>query len=78
MEGLGLLERRIWGNTVISSVMNDVSAAVGTDVINELLRGTTVNRTHLSFYPFLRSKPLFLLFSSLLALSSSLYVMVTV
>lgn len=73
-----LLERRIWGNTVIRSVMNDVSAAVGTDVINELLRGTTVNRTHLSYYPFLRSKPLFLLFSYLLALSSSLYVMVTV
>lgn len=74
MEGLGLLERRIWGNTVIRSVMNDVSAVVGTDVINELLRGTT----HFSFYPFLRYKPLFLLFSSLLALSSPLYVMVTV
>lgn len=58
--------------------MNDVSAAVGTDVINELLGGTTVNTTHWSFYPFLRSKPLFLLFSSVLALSSPLYVMVTV
>lgn len=28
---------------MIRSVMNDVSAVVGTDVINELLRGTTVN-----------------------------------